>query len=129
MRQRSVVVHRDVVTEILGTGVRPVLVGYIRMSLGTGSAARWWLRQMLTSFAAREGYALDDVLVQSALIREGHAIEALVTAVQLRGARAIVVPKMTHLGVGLHRQVVTRQWLEREAGVPVLAVEKEENWD
>ncbi len=100
---------------------RPLMLGYVKVTVYTGSKERAELARSLTEFADRERFALGELFVQSNMMRDGSALVALAEAATARSVTAICVPDITHLGDTEMLQRETRRWLENKTGLPVLA--------
>jgi hypothetical protein len=105
------------------TAVKPVLVGYqvVRVSSSMDEVARG--RRALADYAAREGFSLGDVLVERDVNRPCSALVALIDLVRGSDVGVVAVPTPLDLGRLPRVQRLTRERLEREAGVRVVVVE------
>jgi hypothetical protein len=99
------------------------MVGYqqVRVSSSPDDVARG--RRALVDYAAREGFALADVLVERDANRPCSALVALIDLVRGSDVAAVAVPTPLDLGRLPRVQRLTRERLEREGGVRVIVVE------
>jgi hypothetical protein len=103
--------------------VGPVLLGYLnlRVDAPRGAVARG--QRALARYAAKEGFALGTVFVEQDLNRPLAALAALIEVAQRDDVHVVAVPTSKDLGSLPRVQQLTRQMLEREAGVRVLIVD------
>ena len=105
--------------------MRPVLLGYQQVQIGTPRAEIARRLRLLVDFAEREGYALAEVFVDDSADRPLSAFHALINqAKQDNQVAAVAVPT----GDDLSRNAFARRelWirLERETGLPVHVIER-----
>lgn len=102
---------------------KPILLGYQTVRVGTPQFEVARGRRVLAKYAAREGFALAEIFVDQDPNRPCSAMAALIEVARRSGVAAIVVPTLTDLGRLPRVQRLTRERLEREAGVRVLIAE------
>ena len=100
--------------------MRPLILGYLRVRIGTSLATVARARQSLVDLALREGYTLGEVFVEADENRSCAALVDVIEAARNGRVAAVAVPSGEHLGRFRAAQVGLRQRVEREAGVPVL---------
>ena len=105
--------------------MRPVLLGYQRVQIGTPRLEVARRLRVLIDFADREGYALAEVFVDDTPDRPLSAFHALINHTRRdTEVAAVAIPTGDDLGWNgqARRELWTR--LERETGVPVHIVER-----
>lgn len=104
----------------MGTGVRPLLLGYQRIRIGTNERDAVRVRRELKAFAQREGFTLGEIFVDRNENRPFSALAALVVLARRLGAASIAVNGLDDLALDAAAAKAMRTRVEREAQVPVL---------
>jgi hypothetical protein len=103
--------------------VEPVLFGYLTVRVGAPRGAIANGERSLARYAQREGFTLGTIFVERDVNRPMSALASLIEAAKREDVQAVAVPSPVDLGLLPRVQQLTRQLLEREAGVRVLVVE------
>jgi hypothetical protein len=103
--------------------VGPILFGYLCVRLDAPSGAAVRGESVLARYAEREGFALGTVFVEHDVNRPLSALASLIETAKREDIRVVAVPMLTDLGLLPRVQLLTRQMLQREAGIRVLVVE------
>jgi DNA invertase Pin-like site-specific DNA recombinase len=101
--------------------VRPLILGYVRVTANSDSTDVDRLRRQVADFAEREGFALGEVFVEVEASGSS-AFAALIDAALARRADAVVVPALQHFGRLPGVRVAMRELLERRTGVRVVVM-------
>ncbi|KWX01748.1 hypothetical protein LI90_2780 [Carbonactinospora thermoautotrophica] len=101
--------------------VRPLIVGYLRVSTHTTAEQADRMRREIAEFADREGFTLLEIFMEMETTATS-AFAALVDALQCTEARTVVVPAMHHLGRLPGVRLALKELLERQIGAQVLVM-------
>ena len=102
---------------------RLVLLGYQTTRLSTARAEVDRKRESLANLATREGFLLGRIFEENDVNRPCSALAALIAEARAAHVQVVGVATIEDLGLLPHVQHVTRERIEREAGVKVLIAE------
>jgi len=102
--------------------VRPLVLGYVRVRIGSAPGTVERARLVLVEFAVAEGFALEEIFTDENENRSCAGLAAVIEAARRRSPVAVIVPHLGHLGQDVRVQETMRSRMERESGVRVLPV-------
>jgi hypothetical protein len=115
--------HHDDVGDSSAPPSRPVLLCYQTTRLATDLDDVARKRGALMRLAKSKGFVLGQIFDENDVNRPCAALVSLIAEARSSQVRVIAVPTVEDLGLLPHVQRVTRQRIEREAGVRVLVAD------
>lgn len=103
--------------------MRPVMYGYVRIVGDDAvSAESEHVKRELAEYAAREGFALDQIFTESIKCSES-AFYALLKALKQSDVHDVIVPSLWHFARLPGLQTAMRQHIEQETGARLWVVQ------
>jgi len=103
------------------TNVRPLALGYFRVSSGTPEERAKQFRDDIAAYAARQGFTLGEVL-SSAYETQSSGFSAPVDALDPGAAQHVITPALYHFARSPGIQLSFKERLERKTGAFVVVM-------
>ncbi|MBX7266629.1 recombinase family protein [Micromonospora sp. Llam7] len=101
--------------------VRPLALGYFRVSSGTSGERAKQFRDDIAAYATREGFTLGEVY-SDFYESQASGFSALVDALERGEARHVIVPALYHFARSPGIQLPFKEMLERKTGACVVVM-------